>query len=257
MKLLTIDIENTPNVSFNWEAKAIYIPHKMMIQHRKMLCFAAKWHGDDHTYFYRGKGMVEKALEMMSEADALITYNGRRHDIPILNTEIKKAGLTPPPPPIHIDLIQTVRSQFKLYSNSLDYTCKYFGLPGKEESGGWETWQHIAMDEFIKDQGLKPPANPNLEPAWLLMEKYNRWDVEITEILYDFLLPWIPNHPNRGLFGEASAIFGEACCPRCGGTDLRPQGFTYTSSGRFQRYRCASCGRWSKHFSRDRSTETR
>lgn len=255
MKILTIDIENTPNVSFNWEAKALYIPHNMLIQHRRMLCFSAKWHGDDHTYFYRGKGMVETALEMMTEADAIITFNGKKHDIPILKTEILERRLTMPPPVHQIDLIETARRVFKLYSNSLDYVCKHFGLPGKLDSGGWETWRHIAMDEFIRSMGMKPPPNPNLDAAWRLMEKYNRWDVEITEMLYDFLLSWIPSHPNRAI-GDPSKE-DQYLCPRCGSEDVHPQGFSYLAAGRYQRWVCNTCHRWSRDARRDSTTPLR
>lgn len=229
MKILLLDIENTPNLAWIWQARNDYISYKMLERNREIMCFAAKWYGEDFTYWYQGEDIVPKAHAMMSEADAIITFNGKRHDIPILNQEFARMRLTPPAPSKQIDLCQVVKSNFNLFSNSLAYTLDYFGLPGKADSGGMDTWLDCMN-----------PASENFESAWDHMEYYNREDVVIMEPLYELLLPWISGHPNHNLYGDEEWV-----CPSCGSLDLAKEGFRYTSVSKTQRYSCRACGAWS------------
>jgi hypothetical protein len=80
----------------------------------------------------------------------------------------------------------------------------------------------------------------NKDPAaWKVMEKYNKQDVLLLEKVYDRLLPWIKSHPNHNLFSGHG-------CPNCGSGRLQKRGFTYTTTGTFQRFQCTDCGSWSK-----------
>jgi ribosomal protein L32 len=76
--------------------------------------------------------------------------------------------------------------------------------------------------------------------AQKLMETYNKQDVVLLEKVYDIVLPWIANHPNR------SHHSGSAVCPNCGSKHLQHRGFAITSVGRQQRFQCQDCGKWSK-----------
>ena len=73
-----------------------------------------------------------------------------------------------------------------------------------------------------------------------MMKKYNKQDVTETEELYRKLLPWIPGHPHRGLYGP----LGEDQCPSCGSTSLVREGLARTKLATFQRYHCSGCGTW-------------
>ncbi len=61
----------------------------------------------------------------------------------------------------------------------------------------------------------------------------------VCEKVYDRLLPWIKSHPNHNLYG------GDGC-PNCGSNRLQKRGFSYTTTGTFQRFQCTNCGSWSK-----------
>jgi len=76
--------------------------------------------------------------------------------------------------------------------------------------------------------------------AQKLMETYNKQDVVLLEKVYDIVLPWIANHPNRSHYS------GSAVCPNCGSKHLQHRGFTITAVGRQQRFQCQDCGKWSK-----------
>jgi rubredoxin len=74
--------------------------------------------------------------------------------------------------------------------------------------------------------------------AWKLMEKYNRQDVKLLEDLYNEVLPWIPNHPNRNNYGESHV------CPNCGSEKHQRRGYAVTTTRRYARMQCRDCGTW-------------
>jgi predicted RNA-binding Zn-ribbon protein involved in translation (DUF1610 family) len=76
------------------------------------------------------------------------------------------------------------------------------------------------------------------EGAWRRMERYNKQDAKLLEKLYYRVLPWIPNHPNRGAYA------GRPLCPNCGSERLQRRGDTVKATGRYPRYQCTSCGKW-------------
>lgn len=212
-----------------------------LLESGEVMCFAAKFKDEDSTIFrstfHDGKEtMVSAAHELLDEADAVIHYNGMRFDIPHLNREFVEAGLTPPSPYAQIDLLRVVKKQFRFPSNKLDYVTKALGLDHKFQNSGHQLWAKCMAGDY---------------QAWEEMKKYNIQDVVITEQLYDRLLPWIPSHPNPGLYDGTE----EDCCPNCGSTDLRKEGKAYTASSVFQRYSCNPCGRWSRGNKRIDSTD--
>ena len=58
--------------------------------------------------------------------------------------------------------------------------------------------------------------------------------------LYNTLLPWIKNAPNRNLFNDIQG------CPSCGQTNLQKRGTAVSSTGTYQRYQCRGCGSWAQ-----------
>ncbi len=202
----------------------------------EMISFAAKWRGAKRTAFHSNfhdghSDMVGESHELLDAADVVCHFNGKRFDTPHLNREYLEAGLTPPSPFKQIDLCQVVKRQFRFPSNKLAYVSKALGLPGKVEHGGHELWVKCLAGD---------PA------AWATMKRYNIRDVTLLEPLHDRVMPWVTTAPNAALYTDGSLIGSEAMCPRCASTDLTKQGHAYTAVGRFQRYRCASCGSWSR-----------
>jgi DNA polymerase III epsilon subunit-like protein len=160
---------------------------------------------------------------LLDEADAVIHFNGKRFDIPTLNKDFLLNGIRPPAPYKHIDLLTTVRTQFRFTSNKLDHVCEQLGLGNKTKHAGAELW-------------IKCMAGD--KAAWSEMEEYNIRDVEMTEALYLHLLPWIKSHPNY------SVMTGECVCPNCGSAKHQKRGFAFSLAGKYQRYQCRECGTW-------------
>jgi len=75
--------------------------------------------------------MIQAAHDLLSEADAVIHYNGNSFDMPWLHTEFLLAGMPPPEPYKNIDLLLAVRKRFRFVSNKLDYVTQAVGLEGK------------------------------------------------------------------------------------------------------------------------------
>lgn len=232
IKILLLDIETAPNLGHVWGLWQQNIGLPQLMESGYILCWAAKWYKDKETHFrsledYTQEQMLLMIWEMLDRADAVVHYNGRKFDIPWLNGEFARVGLLPPSPYRQIDLLETVKKQFKFPSNKLEYVVKAFGIGEKFKNSGHELWVGCM-------QGSRN--------AWKEMRTYNIQDVSILEALYVKLIPWIKGHANHGLFTDGAV----PVCPNCGGVHLVKRGFTSTLASVYQRYRCADCGHWSK-----------
>lgn len=230
MKILLIDCETAPNLAFVWGLWNQNVGTNMLIEGGYMLSWAAKWYGSEEIYYFglnnsTRKKMVREAHKMLSEADAIVHYNGTKFDIPHLNKEFILAGLTPPPPYKQIDLLKTCRQQFKFPSNKLEYISKELGIGEKGDSGGFKTWVGCMEGD---------------QESWELMQQYNIQDVLLLERLYERLRPWIKGHANYSIYGTA----GETSCPTCGRVDYQRRGWAYTTTYRYPRFQCKGCKSW-------------
>ncbi len=229
MKILTIDIENRPNLGYVWSLWDQSLGLSQIVEVAETISFAAKWHGKKEVEFYstyhHGKEeMLAQAHRLLSEADVVVGYNSKGFDMKHLNREFVLAGMEPPAPYAQVDLMLVVKRTFKFTSNKLDFVSQQLNLGAKTAHTGFQLWVDCMAGK---------------EKAWSLMRKYNKQDVVITEKLYDKLLPWIPNHPTVGLYDDI-----EDSCPNCGSTNLRREGKAYTSVSVFQRYQCMDCSKW-------------
>jgi len=230
MKILLLDIETSPNTAHVWGLWQQNVGLKQLLESSYVLCWAAKWLGDKEVLFdsvhqTREKTMLKKIHKLIDEADAVVHYNGTKFDMPTLNKEFLLQGLNPPSPYKQIDLLRTMRSNFRFPSNKLDYVAQRLGLGSKTSHEGHELWVKCMAGD---------------EEAWKVMEKYNKQDVVLLEQVYNRVLPWIKNHPNRNLFSD------EAVCPTCGSHSLQKRGTSVTTTLRYQRYQCKDCGTWSQ-----------
>jgi DNA polymerase III epsilon subunit-like protein len=228
MKILLLDIESAPNLVHVWGLWQQNVGLPQILASGYVLCWAAKWLGEDEILFsseyHDGKKkMLKQIHELLDEADAVIHYNGTKFDIPTLNKEFLLEKMTPPSPFKQIDLLKTARNQFKFPSNKLDYISQSLGLGKKVKHIGHELW--------IKCMDFDPIA-------WEQMREYNIQDVVLLEKIYNKLLPWIKNHPNRGIYNN------KECCPSCGSGLFQKRGIAVTKTLKYQRYQCKECGHW-------------
>lgn len=229
-KVLTLDIETSPALAYVWGLYDQNVSVSQIVAPSRMLCFAGKWLGDRSTTFaseyHDGKkAMVQTAWDMLNDADICVGYNHVKFDIPHINREFMLAGLVPPSPVQHIDLLQVMRRNFKMMSNKLGYVTNAVGLDTKLDTGGQALWNDVMAND---------------PKAWDKFRKYNIQDVVITEQLFELLAPWIKG-VHAGLFtGDPS------CCYSCGSISLVAHGVTRTKNAAWPLTQCADCGAWNK-----------
>lgn len=248
-KILFLDIETLPHHAAVWGLWGQNVGIKQIIKPGRTTCAAWKW-GDnkkvdfaaewsreqtplpwsDETWYAH---FLQKLHSVLDEADIVVTYNGKRFDIPTLYKEFVQHGLNPPAPFHHIDLYQTVKRQFRWASNKLDFVCQQLGLGSKVHHKGQELWTDVEA---------------GCPKAQRLMEKYNRGDVILLEKLYKKLLPWIKSHPSIPLLSGDSSL----ACPSCGSRHVQERGWRTTKTRRYKRLFCNSCGSWSSETTSDK-----
>jgi DNA polymerase elongation subunit (family B) len=232
-KILMIDIETAPNVAYVWGLFNQNIGINQMVEAGRTLCFAAKWYGSKGLAFSSEWGdgreeMIQRAWELFDEADIVCHYNGTKFDVPTLNKEFVLEGMTPPAPFRQIDLLRTVRSQFRFTSNKLDYVAQQLGLGAKTAHTGFSLWTEVMHGE---------------PKAQRLMERYNKQDVRLLENLYTEMLPWLNRTPNIGIYLADSS---RSVCTKCGSGSITYRGFQINQGGKYRRFVCNDCGGWSR-----------
>lgn len=228
-----VDVETLPATVLTFSLFKPMIGIEQVMEPSRLAGFGWKWIDqkkvDWFSEFDMGReGMLNKAYELMDEADIIVHFNGVSFDEPWLQGEFKSIGLKPPSPTKQVDLMRAVKKRFRYDSNRLDFVVQKFGLGKKMSTGGFSLWRRCVE------------GSPE---AWARMGRYCKQDVLVTEKLYHDMLPWLPKHPHLALYDEAN---DEDSCPRCGSLDLQRRGFSYTDVSKFQQYRCNACGGWSR-----------
>lgn len=229
-RITLLDIEVSANLAHVWQLFDVTVNLEMLESPGEILCFASKTLGERNVTFSSvwkdGKvGMLKKLHKILSESDVVIGFNSTNFDIKWVNGQLLLCGFTPPPPFKQVDLYRVVKQNFKFPSNKLAYVSKALGIGGKAKHAGFDTWKGCLAGDR-KSQAL--------------MERYNVQDTRLTEKLYNKLLPWIKNHPNRNLHGDTNG------CINCGADKLQRRGSSRTATGVFDRYQCQACGKWQR-----------
>lgn len=228
-KILTLDIETKPGTAYVWRLFKENIPNERLIEPDGILCIGAKWHGEDKVHMFTDwkhgqREMLQKISEMVSEADGIVTYNGKKFDIPYITTGLMTHDLPPLPPVAHIDLFQFIRNKTKFMSKKLGFVAPELGIGEKIKHEGFQLWIDV--------------MNGNKE-AQKKMEEYCVGDVVLTEQFYDKVHPYIENHPTLGEHDKES-------CPHCKSLKTQRRGKGFTKAMWYQRYQCTNCGAWFK-----------
>jgi len=233
-RILLYDLETFPNIAYTWGK---YEQDVIAFVKERMICSVAwRWLGEKKTHClslpdfygypkeYNDNSKLIKAFhEVISGSDVVIAHNGSRFDDKMLNADILKLNLEPPPPHKMVDTLSVARKNFRLNSNRLDDLGQLLKVGRKVKHEGFALW-------------LKCMAGD--KKAWAKMIRYNKQDVVLLERVYLRLRPWIVNHPD---LGDYSRVNG---CPNCESKRARTRGWSYASQSKRQRLKCLDCGRW-------------
>jgi RNase_H superfamily len=225
-KILYIDIEWKPATAYVWKMWDENISPEQLLDDGGLLCFCAHWEGQKEFMFFSEwedghDEMARVALQLLDAADAVVTYNGDKYDLPKLRGAIILAGLTPPPPPTSIDLIKWVK-KFGFVMNRLAYIGPLLGIGKKMKHEGFGLWRSVLEGD--------PKAQAR-------MKRYCTQDVKLLVTLYKRILPFIFDHPHLGEDKHA--------CGACGSDHVQSRGFRRTKFYKIQRLQCQECGSWS------------
>lgn len=241
-KILFLDIENRPNLTYVWNVWKPNYNDAGLIEANEMVCFAAGWHGSEDIMFFSkyhdGKAvMLDSIWQLLDAADIVVHYYGKKHDIPHINKDLLVAGYQPPSPYKQIDLYDTIKHKFNFTYNSLDHVCKQLGLSGKSlGKPGFDNWIQLLSDD---------------PEAWQFVMEYNIQDVITLKELYYKVRPWVSNHPNLSIYD------GGRTCPKCNSENTQLRGWVYTNASKYRQIYCNDCGGWSRLAKRTSTSERR
>lgn len=226
-KILLLDIETMPGDAYVWSLWGENIPLDRLKKPSRIICWAAQWLGEKEVMFSAEwttdpQNMFAEVHMLLSEADAVITYNGDKFDLPKLMGEFAKRGLGSPGPITSIDLYKTGR-KLGYISNKLEHLSEQLGVGSKVKHEGFRMWRRV-------DEG-DPKAQRK-------MERYNKQDTRLLGRVYKKLIPFIKNHPYLGM-GKSDA------CPACQSSRIQRRGVRRTKSFIIERIHCQACGAWS------------
>lgn len=233
-QVLTLDIENTAQVIEawgSWQVDAIRILRPTFV-----LCVAGKWLNQSKPFIYsmdeyplykrdklNDREVIKAIWKDMDKADVIITHNGDQHDLKILNARFFYHKLGLPSPYISIDTKKLAKRVGRFPTNKLKHIREFRGEHFKEDSGGYGTWEGCLSGDPKAWKGIKP---------------YCMNDVVVTEKTYIELRPYAPANANLSVFYERDG------CPACGSVGIIKRGYTYTRTGKRQKYQCHNCGAW-------------
>jgi hypothetical protein len=264
-KILVLDIETLPNLGWHWGAWQQNIYINQVVIPTRMTSFGASWLGEKKIMHFSEwdwsnprpmleiidglpavaewvrephRDMVVAMWELLSEADGVVHFNGKKFDIPHVYREFMEHGLGPPAPFSQADVMVAAKKA-KFYSNKLEWISRQIGLDGKADDGGFDTWLQIMQ------------GNP---VAMRRFTRYCKRDVGLTKEALFEVRPYMSGLPNYNLFLEDGEAEG---CDKCGSKNIKPRGHAYTKVSVFDQYRCDDCGGWSRKGRRDRGADLR
>lgn len=243
VRVLVIDIENSPNIAHVWGLWGANVSLAQLQESQQVISFAAKWLGEKKVIFKSNfhdghEEMIRAAYELVDEADIIVGYNSQGFDMKHLHTEFLTAGFPPPRPYKNVDLLLAVKAAFRFPSNKLDYVVQRLKLGAKVSHSGHELWVQCMA---------------GVAKAWATMKKYNMGDVLVTEKLYYRILPWIEKHPNIGMYMDTD----HDRCPFCGSANLilDPEMTVKANVTTYNLYRCQECGANARSTTRGREED--
>jgi DNA polymerase elongation subunit (family B) len=245
-KIILWDLETLPNLD---EAMKVfpsisdYPGLTLKASINSIICFGYKTFGDGPTrvlnaWDYKGwaksvnddRELVMAAYDILKEADAVITHNGKRFDWKFLQTRLLKYGFPPLPKILHIDTCSESKKNLLMFNNRLNTLAKFMTSEQKLENGGWQLWDRVRQRE---------------PKAMRTMSAYCKQDVETLNALFKKLRPRINNIPNYNMLRTTDNFV----CPRCGSTRIQSRGKGLNKNFEYYKFQCQDCGGWfsSKH----------
>lgn len=230
-RVLLLDIESSPILGYVWRKWQTDVLH--VVEDWKLLMVGYKWLHEKDARVLSGRFLTELELcaethKLLDKADIVVAHNGDSFDVKKLQAKFAEYHFSPPSPFKTVDTCRIAKNHFGFSSNKLDDLGVVLGKGRKVDTGGFRLW----LDVMGGDKS-----------AWKHMEDYCKRDVVLLERIYHELKPWTPRHPNMAVYNNS----GDMVCSCCGGSEVEETvNKYYTNSSAYRKYRCLSCGAWSR-----------
>jgi DNA polymerase elongation subunit (family B) len=234
-KILVLDIETAPMLTYLWRLYDQVNDIKQIEEDWFVLSWSARWLGQGEVMYAdqryqkdleNDRDLMIKIRDLLDEADIVLTHNGVSFDSKKLNTRFLFHKIKPPSSYKQIDTYLIAKKHFCLTSNKLEYLAELLGVEHKklkhQKFAGLELWRQCLYK--------------NME-AFEEMERYNINDVLALEDVYNRLAAW----DNSIHFDVYNDEIVRRC--NCGCSELEPKGYHYTKKGKYQKYICKDCGK--------------
>lgn len=228
---LFIDLEKIPCLGWFWGCGKQVVTYKQVLEPGRIICISYKFAGEEKVRHLawddnqNDKAMLEKFREIANESQIIYAHNGRKFDIPELNTRLAYHELPPLAVKLVGDTLTASRSTFRLPSNSLEYMGEYFGIPNQKMQLPIETWLKVWRENDRKE--LKR------------MLKRCDSDVLMLEQIKNRIAPYA-----KMPYNKAFALDNRGVCSNCAGPLIKVKDRMTSTLGLRQQYQCKACGKY-------------
>ena len=233
-KLLVLDIETRPAKVYTFQLLNTNIGIEQVLEPGAIIAVGARWLDGTKEYYaavdYKDgvevnpkqrRKMLEMAHSLLSESDAVITFNGDRFDLQKLRGEFAVHGLPPLCPTTSIDVRRTT-SAMGFTSGKLAHVGPLLGCGRKRKHDGFTLWSDYLLGTAAARKEMK---------------LYNLQDVHVLADVYKKVRPYIKNHPNLGYHSDS--------CPVCGSLKEQRKGKPrFTPYFKVEQMQCRECQSW-------------
>lgn len=181
-KILIYDIETSYNIVKSWRVGYnLNINPGDILHERKIICISYKWLDENQIYNLSwdknqcDKFMIEQFIEVLNEADLIVSHNGDNFDLPWIKTRALYHNLPMLVNYKQFDTLKVAKRKFNFNSNKLDYISEFLGFGNKIKTE-MKLWDDIILHKCPK--------------AMEKMLTYCDMDVELLEKVYDKLVHW-------------------------------------------------------------------
>jgi len=121
----------------------------------EMVVFSGKWYGDKKPFTisqrdYSERVMCTKIKEILEDqADCIVSYNGKRFDVPFINTRCLEFRKEPLPKLHHIDLYFTLKPKLRLGRKALGTIGNWLQLQEDKMSVPPKAWREKDYPKLI------------------------------------------------------------------------------------------------------------
>lgn len=231
-KILLLDIETSPMMSFHWGLFDQNIALNQVKEHTYILSWSAKWLGQKEImymdnrnakHFSDDKKVVEGLVKLLDQCDYAVGHNIKRFDNKKINYRCIVHGIKKPSSYDLIDTLTIAKRSFAFDSNKLEHLAKILKVKNKKmtkrEFAGFDLWLECMAGN---------------RRAWNEMKEYNIQDTITLEDIYHKLQPWAK---------EVNFMhITETIECGCGSDHLTKHSKKTNKTGVYQRWQCQSCG---------------